>query len=89
MLQTRAWSPRETGDLPEITELLRGDGRTPATQSRSPVSTLGVTLVFPDGRLGWPENWGLVLLTGVLSRTGGSLKGALQPLVICVMFNGN
>lgn len=33
-------------------------------QSRSPISTLGVTLVFPDGRLGLPENWGLVLLTG-------------------------
>lgn len=88
MLQTRARSYRDSGDLPEITELLRGDGRTPATQSRSPVGTLGVTLVFPDGRLGLPENWGLVLLTGVLRRTGDSLEGAWQPVVTCVMLNG-
>lgn len=39
--------------------------------------------MFPDGRLGLPENWGLVvLLTGVLRRTGDSLEDALQPLVI-------
>lgn len=59
----RTWSHWGTGNTPEVTELLRGDGGTQATQRHSTVCTLGVTLVLPDHRRGWSENWGFFALT--------------------------
>lgn len=53
----------QTGNLPEITELLSGAGRTQATQSRGRVSSLGAILMFPDNPLRWSEHWGFTGLT--------------------------
>lgn len=83
-VQIRTWGHRETGNLPEITEQLRGKGRTQATENGSTVRTLVRPSCFLMANLSCPKKGFLVLTPLGLGKSYGAplYKTCITPSVI-------